>query len=68
MIVIDDKTPGSQKKVIVIPKASPWMMELLTGESEDGTPSSMTAALRPSTSGTPEKPSKRRTQISSLAP
>jgi hypothetical protein len=46
-IVIDDKTPGSQKRVIVIPKASAWMMELLTGESTDGTPSSMTAALRP---------------------
>jgi len=47
MIVIDDKTPGSQKKVIVIPQASAWMMELLTGESIDGTPSPMTAALRP---------------------
>jgi thiol-disulfide isomerase/thioredoxin len=47
MIVIDDKTPGSQKKVIVIPQASAWMMELLTGELSDGTPSAMTAALRP---------------------
>jgi S1-C subfamily serine protease len=32
-ILIDDNTPGAQTKVIVIPQASPWMMELLTGES-----------------------------------
>ena len=32
-ILIDDKRPGSQKKVIVIPQATPWMMELLTGET-----------------------------------
>ncbi|MEY3174087.1 MAG: hypothetical protein RLZZ436_2001 [Planctomycetota bacterium] len=31
-IIIDEKTPGSQKKVIVIPRASPWLMEMLTGE------------------------------------
>jgi thioredoxin 1 len=31
-IIIDEKTPGSQKKVIVIPRASVWLMEMLTGE------------------------------------
>jgi len=32
-ITIDDNTPGAQAKVIVIPQASPWLLELLTGES-----------------------------------
>lgn len=45
-IVIDDKTPGSQKRVIVIPQATPWMIEMLTGESIETTQSSVTA-LRP---------------------
>lgn len=38
-IIIDEKTPGSQKKVIVIPRASVWLMEMLTGEglAEDST-------------------------------
>ncbi|MFM7036176.1 MAG: trypsin-like peptidase domain-containing protein [Planctomycetaceae bacterium] len=38
-IIIDEKTPGSQKKVIVIPRASVWLMEMLTGEGlgEDST-------------------------------
>ncbi len=49
-IIIDDKRPGSEKRVIVIPQASPWMMKLLTGEESDTKASSLTAALRPTTS------------------
>lgn len=57
-IVIDDRKPGSQKKVIVIPQASPYMMELLTGESSDMTP--VTAETRPAaTSTAPRKTAKR---------
>jgi thiol-disulfide isomerase/thioredoxin len=51
-ILIDDQTPGSQTRVIVIPKASLWMMELLTGESDELSPSSMTSAPRPATAST----------------
>lgn len=32
-VVIDPKTPGGQKRIVVIPEASPWLVELLTGES-----------------------------------
>ena len=46
-ITIDDKTPGSQPRTIIIPQASSWMMELLTGESSDGNLSSRSVALRP---------------------
>ena len=52
-IVIDDKTPGSQKRVIVIPQASAYMLELLTGESDDST--ARTAAARPSTESTSKR-------------
>ncbi len=45
-IVIDDKIPGSQKKTIVIPQASAWMLEMLTGETAE-TASPVTTALRP---------------------
>jgi len=45
-IVIDDKTPGSQKRVIVIPQASAWMLEMLTGETDD-IKESLTTTLRP---------------------
>ncbi len=31
-VVIDPKTPGGQKRVIVIPHASAWLVELITGE------------------------------------
>lgn len=31
-VIIDDRQPGAQKKVIVIPRASPWLMEMLTGD------------------------------------
>ena len=45
-IIIDEKTPGSQKKVIVIPRATPWLMEMLTGEGrgEDSATSQRRAA------------------------
>lgn len=32
-IIIDDARPGSQRKVIVIPQASMWLLEMLTGEA-----------------------------------
>ena len=44
-ILIEDNTPGAQTKVIVIPQASPWMMELLTGESGEAT--AATAITKP---------------------
>jgi len=43
-ITIDDKT-GSQKKTIVIPQASAWMLEMLTGETAETAPP-VTTALR----------------------
>ena len=58
-IVIDDKKPGSQKRVIVIPQASSWMLELLTGESEDSTSRAATAAARPSTEATSKRTAAR---------
>ncbi len=45
-ILIDDNTPGAQTKVIVIPEASPWMMELLTGESSEATTATTAAAVK----------------------
>ncbi len=45
-IVIDDKTPGAEKRVIVIPQASAWMLEMLTGETDDSK-ESLTTTLRP---------------------
>ena len=69
-IVIDDKKPGSQKRVIVIPQASAWMLELLTGESGDSTSRAATAAARPSTEATSKrtaaKSGKSRTSTRSL--
>ncbi len=44
-ITIDDRT-GSQKKTIVIPQASAWMLEMLTGETAEAAPP-VTTALRP---------------------
>ncbi|MCA9013052.1 MAG: trypsin-like peptidase domain-containing protein [Planctomycetaceae bacterium] len=46
-IVIDDKTPGSTKRVIVIPQASAWMLEMLTGETAADSTQAVTATLRP---------------------
>ncbi len=43
-ILIEDNTPGAQTKVIVIREATPWMMEMLTGESTEP-PASTVAAL-----------------------
>ena len=37
-VIIDEKTPGSQKKVIVIPRASQWLLEMLTGENPGDKP------------------------------
>ena len=54
-IVIDDKKPGSQKRVIVIPQASAWMLELLTGESADSTSRASATAARPSTEATSKR-------------
>ena len=34
-VIIDDRQPGAQKKVIVIPRASPWLMEMLTGDKSE---------------------------------
>jgi hypothetical protein len=69
-IVIDDKKPGSQKRVIVIPRASAFMLELLTGESDDSTSRAATAATRPSTEATSKrtaaKSGKSRTSSRSL--
>ncbi len=65
-ILIDDRTPGSEKKVIVIPNASPWMMELITGESADSTPAVATTALRPATGGSTKSSAKRTTSDRSL--
>jgi S1-C subfamily serine protease len=45
-ITIDDKIPGAQKRTIVIPKASAWMLEMLTGEPAEAAPA-ITTALRP---------------------
>ena len=44
-ILIDDKTGGEPKR-IVIPQASAWMLEMLTGESSDAEPA-VTSTLRP---------------------
>lgn len=56
-IVIDDKTPGSQKKVIVIHQASPYIMELLTGESTESAPSTTRSMARPATATTSSRKS-----------
>jgi S1-C subfamily serine protease len=32
-VVIDPQTPGGQKRVVVIPQASAWLVELITGET-----------------------------------
>jgi thiol-disulfide isomerase/thioredoxin len=32
-VVISPESPGGQKRIVVIPRASPWLLELLTGES-----------------------------------
>lgn len=42
-IIIDSKDPTKEKQVVVIPKPSPWLLRLLTGE-QTGSGQSMTAA------------------------
>ncbi len=44
-ILIDDKNGGVPKR-IVIPQASAWMLEMLTGEAAEGEPT-VTSTLRP---------------------
>ena len=61
-IVIDDKKPGSQKRVIVIPQASAWMLELLTGESAESTSRAATLAPRPSTEATSKRTTRKSTR------
>ena len=34
-VIIDSKDPTKGKKVVVIPRPSPWLLELLTGETSD---------------------------------
>ncbi|MCR9197468.1 MAG: trypsin-like peptidase domain-containing protein [Planctomycetaceae bacterium] len=38
-VIIDSKDPAKGKRVIVIPRPSPWLLELLTGEPNSGQPS-----------------------------
>lgn len=54
-VIIDDKTAGAQKKVIVIPRASPWLMEMLTGESTERRPVAALKASRPTVTTQPEQ-------------
>ena len=54
-VIIDDKTAGAQKKVIVIPRASPWLMEMLTGESTERRPVAALKASRPTATTQPEQ-------------
>jgi thiol-disulfide isomerase/thioredoxin/S1-C subfamily serine protease len=35
-VVIEPKGPGGKKRTVVIPNATPWLIELLTGESGSG--------------------------------
>jgi len=47
-VLIDSKQPGVGKRVIVIPRATPWLLELLTGEGISGAESAqMSSAQRP---------------------
>ena len=45
-VIIDDRLPGAQKKVIVIPRASPWLMEMLTGDRLESAPETPPPAMR----------------------
>lgn len=50
-VLIDSHQPGVGKRVIVIPKATPWLLELLTGEAASaGTAAQLTTARRPTVS------------------
>lgn len=51
-IIIDDKKPGSQKRIIVIPQASAWILEMLTGEGGTGRESDLADSLEPTSSQT----------------
>ena len=45
-VIIDDRQPGAQKKVIVIPRASPWLMEMLTGDKPEVPAQAAAPAIR----------------------
>jgi len=45
-VIIDDRQPGTQKKVIVIPRASPWLMEMLTGDRAESAAEAPAPAVR----------------------
>jgi len=70
-ILIEDNTPGAQTKVIVIPQATPWMMELLTGESSEPPASTVAAIKRSAAEATSArqstKSSKRTSQTKPLS-
>ncbi len=66
-ILIDDNTPGAQTKVIVIPQATPWMMELLTGESNEPSASTIAAIKRSAAEATSARQSTRSAKRGSQA-
>ncbi|MFN9038574.1 MAG: hypothetical protein ACK5YO_19910, partial [Planctomyces sp.] len=45
-VIIDDRQPGTQKKVIVIPRASPWLRGMLTGDRAEAAPEAPAPAVR----------------------
>lgn len=44
-VLISSRTPGGPKRMIVIPQATPWLLELLTGESAGANATSVAAAV-----------------------
>lgn len=64
-ILIEDNTPGAQTKVIVIPQASPWMMELLTGESDEAPVATAASRLKDSAEATSARKTTKPTTRSS---
>ena len=43
-VLIDSDTPGAVQRMIVIPDATPWLVELLTGEPTDSQAAVRTAS------------------------
>lgn len=67
VIEIADRTHGGKKRRVVIPKASPWLLEMLTGEASDGAAASVAAmslnrpeSIRETTSSRTSQPSAAR--------
>jgi thiol-disulfide isomerase/thioredoxin len=44
-VLINSREPGGPKRMIVIPRATPWLIELLTGEAVNQQPSGKEAAV-----------------------